>query len=329
MSASADRDAMGEFEVALAACQADLGIISQDAATEIATAIHKTAIDEDAVAVGFARDGVAVPTLVKAWRKALPDAHKNALHLGTTSQDLVDTSLMLRAKKLFAAWNENLSDLIAKLDAVSAQHGHISVMARTRMQDAMEMPLRHRLVNWRDALVQLRGAHPTAFPLQLAGPDGTGRNLLGDQTAQDSQIIALRAAVSKRLGLSDPEHAWHTNRQPAMALGAWCANVTGTLGKIGQDIAIMAQNPIGEARIQGGGGSSAMPHKNNPVAAEWLVSLARQNAGLVGTLHQALISENERSGAAWTLEWLTLPPMFAATDCALHHAGGVFKQMRF
>ena len=98
--------------------------------------------------------------------------------------------------------------------------------------------------------------------------------------------------------------------------------LSGTLGKIGQDIALMAQNEVGEVRLATGGGSSAMPHKSNPVPAEVLVTLARFNAGLLGTLHQALVHENERSGAAWTLEWLVLPQMAVATGAGLSKAHG-------
>ena len=88
----------------------------------------------------------------------------------------------------------------------------------------------------------------------------------------------------------------------------------------------MAQNEVGELRLAGGGSSSAMPHKSNPVLAEVLVTLARFNAGLVGTLYQGLVAENERSGAAWTLEWLTLPPLVAAT--ADVHAAVRFHPVR-
>jgi len=101
------------------------------------------------------------------------------------------------------------------------------------------------------------------------------------------------------------------------------------LGKIGQDIALMAQNEVGEVRLATAGGSSAMPHKSNPVLAETLVALARLNAGLLGTLGQALVHENERSGAAWTLEWLVLPRMAVATAAGLEKAAVLVEGLRF
>ena len=103
--------------------------------------------------------------------------------------------------------------------------------------------------------------------------------------------------------------SWHSQRDRIGEFGSFLSLLSGTLGKIGQDIALMAQNEVGEVQLATGGGSSAMPHKSNPVPAEVLVTLARFNAGLLGTLHQALVHENERSGAAWTLEWMVLPQM--------------------
>ncbi|MEO0546849.1 MAG: lyase family protein [Pseudomonadota bacterium] len=322
MSFEADLKAMMAFETALAQVQADHGEISQEAALHIADVLPSVQLDMKALADGYARDGLIVPTLVAAWRNALLDQHKDVFHKGATSQDLVDTSLMIRASVLVSGWDQALAELADVLSAIMADHGSSQVMARTRMQDAMAMPLTLRVQNWHASIMQLRSAQPSVFPVQMGGPDGTGRSY-GDD------VDHLRADLADRLQLSNPHQPWGTNRAPVLGLGNWCASVTGALGKIGQDVTIMAQNAIAEVRLEGGGSSSAMPHKNNPVAAEWLVALARQNAGLLGTLHQAQVAENERSGAAWTLEWLTLPAMFAATDCAVHKAKGLLDQTRF
>ena len=103
--------------------------------------------------------------------------------------------------------------------------------------------------------------------------------------------------------------------------GAWLTLVTATLGKLGQDIVLLSQSEVGEVREGGGGGSSTMPQKSNPVAAETLVALARFTAGLVGTVHQAALHELERGGAAWQLESMALPQMAVACGAALRHAG--------
>jgi 3-carboxy-cis,cis-muconate cycloisomerase len=103
-------------------------------------------------------------------------------------------------------------------------------------------------------------------------------------------------------------------------LGGWLSLLTGSLGKMGEDIVLLGQSEVGELTAGDGGGSSTMPNKSNPVAAETLMALARFNAGMAGTLHQSLIQRHERDGAAWPLSWLALPPMLMATAGALGHA---------
>jgi 3-carboxy-cis,cis-muconate cycloisomerase len=139
---------------------------------------------------------------------------------------------------------------------------------------------------------------------------------------------AVAASMAAILGLGDAP-PWHSQRDRIAELAACLSLLSGSLGKFGQDIALMAQNEIGEVRLARGGGSSAMAHKSNPVAAEVLVALARFNAGLLGTLHQALVHENERSGAAWTLEWMVLPQMVVAAGAGLNRARALVGGMSF
>ena len=123
--------------------------------------------------------------------------------------------------------------------------------------------------------------------------------------------------MAAELGLAYAPDCWHTTRDALADYANWLSLVTGSLGKMGQDICLMAQQGLDEAMLGGGGGSSAMPHKRNPVKAEALVTLARFNAVQVGGMHQALVHEQERSGAAWSLEWLILPQMTVAAAASL------------
>ena len=148
--------------------------------------------------------------------------------------------------------------------------------------------------------------------MQLGGPVGT-------RTELGPEADAIAGHMARRLGLG-PAPPWHSQRDAIVELGSWLALVTGSLGKMGQDVALMVQNEVGTARLRGGGTSSAMAHKQNPVPAELLVALARFTAGLGGILNGALVHENERSGAAWTLEWLVLPQMTVASGAALRTA---------
>ena len=148
-----------------------------------------------------------------------------------------------------------------------------------------------------------RSSRADLLVVQFGGAAGTLEKL-GDKAP------AVRAALAAKLGLGDAPQ-WHSQRDALAEFAGWLSLVTGSLGKFGQDIALMAQAGD-EIELSGGGGSSAMPHKQNPVAAEALVALARFNATQLSGMHQALVHEQERSGAAWTLEWLMLPQMVVA-----------------
>jgi 3-carboxy-cis,cis-muconate cycloisomerase len=147
----------------------------------------------------------------------------------------------------------------------------------------------------------------------------------GDLEGKGAAIVAELARLLQ-IGAGP---CWHVERDALAEFAAWTSLVAGSLGKIGTDVAIMAQNEIGEVKLAEGGGSSAMPHKSNPVRAEALVALARFNAALLGAHHQALVHENERSGAAWTLEWLVLPQMVVAAAAGLRHASALCRGLHF
>ncbi len=198
-------------------------------------------------------------------------------------------------------------------------------MAQTRMQQALPFSVADKIDTWRSPIgrhrTRLAELRPRLLKLQLGGPVGT-------RTELGTEAEAIAAGVAQRLGLSNAS-AWHAQRDTIAELGAWLALVAGSLGKIGQDVALMVQNEIGTARLAGGGTSSAMAHKSNPVSAELLVALARFIAGLAGTLTGALVHENERSGAAWTLEWLVLPQLVVGTGAALRVALGLAQALSF
>ena len=176
--------------------------------------------------------------------------------------------------------------------------------------------MRDKIESWLQPLrrhrERLASLSPRLLVIQLGGPVGN-RAELGER----AEAVAARLAA--RLGLGNAP-CWHTARDNIVEFGAVLALIAGALGKIGQDAALLAQSENGALKIEGGGASSAMAHKANPVTAELLVALARYTAGLSGTLRQALVHENERSGAAWALEWFTLPPLAMATGAALREA---------
>lgn len=323
-SDGAEIAALVRFESALAGAEADAGLISDAAAEAIAKALADFKPDLDDLAEGIKTDGVVVPALVRQLRKAVGE-HGLSLHLGATSQDAIDTGLMLRLATAISLIEQRLVSLEASLATLTDRYGAGTMMAHTRMQQALPIPVSAKIATWTDPLVRARRGlalvRRRLLVIQLGGPVGTRAGL-----GENADLIAKRLAERLDLGLAAP---WHSERDPIGEFGSALSLITGALGKFGADVALLAQNEVATIAIQGGGGSSAMPHKSNPVNAEILVSLARFNAGLLGTLHQALVHENERSGAAWTLEWLVLPQMVIATGASLRIAAALAGQIGF
>jgi len=325
-SVEADLEAMLAFETALARAEAGEGLIPQDAADAIAAALDPAALDIGRLREGTARDGVVVPELVRQLRAMVGEPHGNHVHFGATSQDVIDTSLALRLKTLLTIFAGRLDGLTARLAQLEASQGTVETMAHTRMQAALPVPAARKIRSWREPLMRhrekLAAVRADIAILHFGGAVGTLEKL-GDK----GEAVARR--MGEELGLQPVSHPRHSERDGQAALANWLSMVTGSLGKMGQDIALLAQSEVGEVKLTGGGGSSAMPHKVNPVGAEVLVSLARFNATLLPGMHHAMVHENERSGAAWTLEWMLLPQMAVATAAALRTADGLLEGLSF
>ena len=322
-SVAAELEAMLAFEVALAKAEAGAGVVPVEAAHAIARAAHRFSPDVASLRAATARDGVVVPDLVRQLRAAVGEPHAKHLHFGATSQDVIDSGLMLRLSRVLPLLEERLDGLIGALAALSVTSGGHSLMGRTRMQPAIPITVADRLDAWRQPLERVAERLEIfaleGLAVQFGGAAGTLEKL-GDKAG------AVRAALADELGLIDAPQ-WHSQRDRIGELAGLLAAITGSLGKIGQDIVLMADRG-GEIMLAGGGGSSAMPHKQNPVAAEALVTLARFNAAQLGGIAQAAVHEQERSGAAWTLEWLILPQMMVACGAALRLAGELFAAIR-
>ncbi len=229
---------------------------------------------------------------------------------------------MLRLKSVIEHLGLLLTETVLRLSSLAERFGGRSLDGVTRMQKAIPIRAADRVEAWRaplqrhqQRLSQLSGR---LLVVQFGGAAGTLEKL-GDKGP------AVRAALAARLGLGDAPQ-WHSQRDALADFAGWLSLVTGSLGKFGQDIALMAMAGK-DIALTGGGGSSAMPHKQNPVKAEALVALARFNATQLSGMHQAQIHEQERSGAAWTLEWLLLPQMVVATAASLRLAAELAAQV--
>lgn len=302
------------FERAWTVGLAELGAVERALAEQAIRVIEETDLDLDDLAAGAERDGLPVPAMVRALKAKAGDA-AGAVHLGATSQDVIDTAMVMSLRALAAELGDRLDNGLGLLSDLAARYGNAQMMGRTRMQAALPIPVSARVDAWTRPLTDARSrleAAADALPVQIGGAVG-----LRDQPTGMGERMAEIVARELALPMAP---VWHTARAPVVDFGHALVLVTGALGKIGHDIALMAQQGVDEVRISGGGGSSAMPHKQNPVAAEAMVTLARYVAGQQGILAQALAHEQERSGICWALEWLTLPAMAEATGAATRHA---------
>jgi 3-carboxy-cis,cis-muconate cycloisomerase len=303
---------MLRFEAAWSRALGHVGRIDANTAEETARHILGTTLDLTALATGTARDGLPIPALVRLLKANAPDP--TAVHQGATSQDVMDTALALTLQATSALLDQRLAALHGALTDLDHRFGANPLMGRTRMQAAMPIHVRDRLRPWITPLAahrtRLARATEGVALLQFGGA-------AGDRAAMGADAPRIAAHLANALGLGNPPACWHATRDGLADYASTLSLISGTLAKMGQDVTLMAQQGLEEIHLTGTGTSSAMPHKQNPILAELLVTLGRFNAVQVSGLHHALIHEQERSGAAWALEWMLLPQLAQATGRAL------------
>lgn len=312
---SAEVRAMLLVEGSLAKVQGALGLIPAEAAAFLHRASFEVQIDPTNLATETARNGVPVPAMVAAFHKAAeaPD-YSRYIHWGATSQDIMDTGLALRLKRLTALWQTRLTALTQSLGTLAQTHADLAMAARTYGQSATPTSFGAVVASWGRPLLRhqtrLAAQLPDLCQVSLSGAAGT-------LSAMGAQGPAVRTGLAEALGLTDPGHSWHAERDTIATFAAWMAGLTASLGKMGEDLLLLTQTGIGEVAISGAGGSSTMPQKQNPVGPAVLVALARHCTGLAATLQGAAMPRQQRDGAAWFTEWLALPQLCILTGRAL------------
>ena len=324
-SESAEIRAMLLVEGTLAKVQGELGIIPETSGRFIHRAAIEAPMDPTSLAAGTAEAGVPVPALVAAFRREMKaPEHEKYVHWGATSQDILDTGLVLRLRRVLDILDGRLDTLTRTLAAKAKQYRDTPMAARTRGQIANPTTFGARIAVWASPLVRHRARiaelRPRLQRLSLAGASGT-------LSAMEGRGPEVAAAVAKELDLGLSDVPWHATRDGIVELGNLMALISGSLGKIGGDLIAMMQTELREVSAGTGGGSSTMPHKSNPVGPETLVTLARLNAGHSGMLAGALEHGGERDGTAWALEWALLPQLVIATGASLRHAQGLAETL--
>jgi 3-carboxy-cis,cis-muconate cycloisomerase len=297
--------AMLDFEAALARAEAAEGVMTAAAADTIAGCCRADRLDVAAIVAASGRAGSLAIPLVKKLTEAVAAVDADAarqVHWGSTSQDVVDTGLALNTRDAVALIDADLGRLIDSLLDLAQTHIATPMLARTLMQPAQVVSFGFKLLAWLAPLVRtrerLRQSARRAIQLQFGGAVGN-LAVLGER----GPAVARR--VGELLGLPVPDGAWHTQRDEWVSLGCEVGVLCGALGKIAKDMSLLSQGEIGEASEPSGagrGGSTAMPHKRNPVAA--LVALAAANRAphRVAALLAVMPQEHERGLGNWQAE---------------------------
>jgi 3-carboxy-cis,cis-muconate cycloisomerase len=309
-------------ERALALACAAAGLATPESVARAAERLSAATLAPGDLGRGMARDGVPVPALVAMLREGV-GADGSALHMGATSQDIVDTACVLQWRDVLALMESRLAGLLDMLHAASEAHAATMMVARTRSQAATPITLGLRIATWAQPLIALEADLPRLRGILLRVQFG---GAAGSASAVGQEAELLTAALAEELGLA-ASPSWQLDRSGLLALGAWLVALSAGLAKIARDLIVSGRSEIGEMRAGEGGGSSTMPQKANPVRAEAMLTLAHYAAALQPLLAQAAAPLEERDGAAWALEWLALPQMAMAAAASLRHAQTLLGSM--
>lgn len=309
--------AMLDVEAAIVHAQAEVGLVSADIAERVAAACRASAFDVAELARGATAVGNPAAPLVRALVARLDDEAAARVHYGATSQDVVDSAAMLVAHRATRPLLTDLRKVAARLATLTGEHAHTLQVGRTLLQQAQPVTFGLVTAGWLvgvdDATDRLAEVRDERLAAQFGGATGT-LAAYGDDGA------AVHAAVARRLHLAEPVLPWHTTRTRVAELAGALATVCGTVATIARDVTLLAQTEVAEVREagpDGAGGSSAMPHKQNPVAATAALGSARQAPGLAATLYASMEQEHERAAGAWHAEWRPFTELLRCTGSAV------------
>jgi 3-carboxy-cis,cis-muconate cycloisomerase len=309
--------AMLDFEAALARAEAGAQVIPAEAAEAIVAACHAEKLDVAAVFRETAVAGTPAIPLVRMLGERVAASAQAYVHWGATSQDVIDTALVLQMRAGLALLADGVCDLAAACAELAERYRDTPMVGRTLLQQAVPITFGLKAARWlalatrqvqrlrelraRISVVQLGGAAGTLAALGLAGLDVTER-------------------LAGELGLAVPELPWHTERDRVAEVAAGLGVVAGAMAKIAEDIVLLAQTEVAEVSesvAAGKGTSSTIPHKRNPIDAVMARAAARLAVGVVPVVMGAMAQEHERAAGAWQAEWAALPSLFCYTSATV------------
>ena len=312
---------MLDFEVALASAEAAVGAIPALATDPIANAAKAERYDLKALGEEAATAGnIAIP-LINALTAEVAKTDATAagyVHWGATSQDVIDTALVLELRAVIDALIIDLNRAIEGFTTLAGRHRRTPAVGRTWMQHALPMPFGLKLAGYAAALARsrerLRRLRRDALVLQFGGAVGT-------LAALNERGLDVAERLAALLDLPLPEAPWHGHRDRLAEVASALAILAGTCGKIGRDVSLLMQTDVAEAfepAAPGRGGSSTMPHKRNPIAAATAIAAATIAPNLLATIFAAQVQEHERAVGGWQAEWPTFPALALVTSGALN-----------
>lgn len=310
VSGEAWLQAMLDVEAALARACAREGDMLDDAAEQIAAVCLAERFDLRAIAREGAAHASPVVPLVRALREQVGDELAPLVHLGATSQDILDTAAMLVSSRALAPMLDDALAAARAAATIADRHRGTAMSGRTLLQQALPISFGLRAAGWlvgiSEARARLVEVRQREVAVQMGGPVG-------------ARAPEVARTVAAELGLAEPVLPWHTIRVRMAALAGGLAALAGVLAKVARDVTLLAQDEVGEVREGGGrerGGSTAMGHKRNPVAAVSVLACARRTPGLAATVLSSMEQEHERAAGAWQAEWGTLSDLLGLTGSA-------------
>ncbi|MDX3797477.1 3-carboxy-cis,cis-muconate cycloisomerase [Streptomyces sp. AK04-3B] len=330
-SATADQAwlrALLDAEAALTRAQEALGLAPEGAGAAVTSAAEGDGFDVRSLAERARDGGNPVIPLVADLTAATGERHGPYVHRGATSQDIMDTAAMLVAVRTLGLVLADLDRTGNALTGLAAAHRDTAMPGRTLTQHAVPTTFGLKAAGWRSLVLDARDrvtAVRDSLPAQLGGAAGT----LAAFTAYGAEdATALPAAFARELGLAAPLLPWHTLRTPVADLAGCLAFTAGALGKIAADVLTLARTEIGEVAEGRGGGSSAMPHKANPVRSTLIAAAARRAPQLAAVLYGSLAAQDERPAGAWHAEWEPLRDLLRLVGGAARDAAELTEGLR-
>ncbi|MFG2263940.1 3-carboxy-cis,cis-muconate cycloisomerase [Streptomyces sp. NPDC048720] len=320
--------ALLDAEAALTRALAALGLAPAAAAAAVTQAAGSGRFDVRSLTERARGGGNPVIPLVADLTKAAGEEHGPYVHRGATSQDIMDTATMLVAARTLDLVLDDLGRTERALARLAADHRDTPMPGRTLTQHAVPTTFGLKAAGWRSLVLDARDRVRRvrdALPVQLGGAAGTLAAFRAYGAGDPHQLIR---AYARELGLAAPPLPWHTLRTPVADLAGGLAFTAGALGKLAVDVLTSSRTETGEVSEGSGGGSSAMPHKANPVRSTLVAAAARRAPQLAATLYGSLAAEDERPAGAWHAEWEPLRDLLRLVGGAAADAAGLAEELR-